>query len=155
MVRASTFSSGLKGPRPTKASYAVSERVKASSALPSRMSCIFATDAAVDSALAANFSFLVRRSARPAPYTISTPAVAACSELTREWVMRYFRYSRWDGSQELEPFTANDVMEHLADKLLDDRDLWSALREMLQRGAQLPSGRQMPGLRDLLERLRQ
>src|SRR5438067_2221530 len=69
--------------------------------------------------------------------------------------MRYFRYSRWDGSQELEPFTANDVMEHLADKLLDDRDLSSALREMLQRGAQLPSGRQMPGLRDLLERLRQ
>jgi uncharacterized protein with von Willebrand factor type A (vWA) domain len=46
-------------------------------------------------------------------------------------------------------------MNHLADKILDDQDLRSALREMLQRGAQFDSGRHLPGLRDLLERLRQ
>ncbi len=65
-----------------------------------------------------------------------------------------YRYSRWDGSQALDPFTANDLMEHLADRILDHGDLLSALRDMLRQGAQLPSGRQMPGLRDLLERLR-
>jgi uncharacterized protein with von Willebrand factor type A (vWA) domain len=46
-------------------------------------------------------------------------------------------------------------MEHLADRILDDRDLWSAMREMLQRGADLRNGRHMPGLRDLLDQLRQ
>jgi uncharacterized protein with von Willebrand factor type A (vWA) domain len=46
-------------------------------------------------------------------------------------------------------------MEHIADRMLDKGDLLSALRDMLRQGAQLPSGRQMPGLRDLLERLRQ
>src|SRR5439155_20475478 len=69
--------------------------------------------------------------------------------------MRLYRYSRWDGSQEIEPFTAHEGMEHLADKILDDRDLWSSLREMLQRGAEFSSGRRMPGLRDLLDRLRE
>src|SRR5262245_26031169 len=69
--------------------------------------------------------------------------------------MVLYRYGRWDGSQELDPFTANDLMQHLADRMLDDGDLLSAMREMLQRGARFDSGRQMPGLRDLLERLRQ
>jgi len=68
--------------------------------------------------------------------------------------MARYRYSRWDGSQLLEPFTASDVMDFLADRILDEDDLQSAMRELLQRGAQLPSGRQMPSLRDLLERLR-
>src|SRR5712691_5551583 len=68
--------------------------------------------------------------------------------------MSIFRYSRWDGTQQIEPFDANELMQHLADRMLDGSDLWSAMREMLQRGARLPSGRQMPGLRDLLERLK-
>ncbi|HEX6511219.1 MAG TPA: VWA domain-containing protein, partial [Chloroflexota bacterium] len=46
-------------------------------------------------------------------------------------------------------------MDHLADKILDEQDLRSALRELLQRGADFQSGRHMPGLRDLLEQLRQ
>jgi uncharacterized protein with von Willebrand factor type A (vWA) domain len=69
--------------------------------------------------------------------------------------MSVYQYSRWDGSQSVEPFTTNDLMDHLADRMLEDGDLLSTLRDMLQRGAQLPSGRQLPGLRDLLERLRQ
>src|SRR5437867_2932866 len=69
--------------------------------------------------------------------------------------MRSYRYSRWDGTQAVEPFTAEDLMQHLSDRILDDQDLWSALRDMMQRGAQLPSGRRMSGLRDLLDRLRE
>ena len=69
--------------------------------------------------------------------------------------MHLFRYSRWDGSQQLEPFTADDLMKHLSDGILNERDLWSALRDMFQRGANLPSGRRMSGLRDLLDQLRQ
>jgi uncharacterized protein with von Willebrand factor type A (vWA) domain len=68
--------------------------------------------------------------------------------------MSRYRYGRWDGTQQFEPFTAADIMEHLADQVLDDGDLWSAMRDLLQRGGQLPSGRNMSGLRDLLERLR-
>jgi uncharacterized protein with von Willebrand factor type A (vWA) domain len=69
--------------------------------------------------------------------------------------MVIYRYARWDGSQTLDPFTASDLMEHLADRLLDDGDLRSAIRDMLQRGANLPSGRRMSGLRDILDALRQ
>jgi len=75
--------------------------------------------------------------------------------MARELRMAIYRYARWDGSQQLDPFTASDLMEHLADRLLDDGNLRSAMREMLQRGAHLPSGRRMSGLRDLLELLRQ
>ncbi len=69
--------------------------------------------------------------------------------------MARYRYSRWDGTQSLEPFTASDLMDHLADKILDENDLWSAMRDMIQRGADFKSGRRMEGLRDLLDRLRQ
>jgi uncharacterized protein with von Willebrand factor type A (vWA) domain len=69
--------------------------------------------------------------------------------------MVLYRYGRWDGTQAVDPFSANDLMEHLADRLLDRGDLQSALRDMMQRGAELNSGRRMGGLRDLLDMLRQ
>jgi uncharacterized protein with von Willebrand factor type A (vWA) domain len=63
-------------------------------------------------------------------------------------------YSRWDGSQ-AETFDADDVLEHLADGLLNgERSLESALRRLLQHGAEFPSGRRAMGLRELLERMR-
>jgi uncharacterized protein with von Willebrand factor type A (vWA) domain len=67
--------------------------------------------------------------------------------------MRY-RYSRWDGTQEIEGLLADDLMNEIAEEILGDGDLRSALRRMLERGAQFPSGRRMRGLRDLMERLR-
>ena len=68
MVFASTFASGgAKRPLPLIASYAVSARVKARSALPSRMSFMLSTDAGVVCGLAATFIFLDSMSARPAP----------------------------------------------------------------------------------------
>jgi uncharacterized protein with von Willebrand factor type A (vWA) domain len=69
--------------------------------------------------------------------------------------MVLYRYGRWDGTQAVDPFTASDLMEHLADRLLDRGDLQSALKDMLQRGAQFNNGRKMGGLRDLLDMLRQ
>lgn len=69
--------------------------------------------------------------------------------------MNAYRYSFWDGSQKIDPFSAQDLMDHLSDRILDGRDLWSAMRDMMQRGTRLPSGRQMPGLQDLLNKLRE
>lgn len=68
--------------------------------------------------------------------------------------MRIYRYSRWDGTQQIEPFTAEDLMEQIADEILEEGDLRSALQRLLQRGAQFSSGRRMMGLQELLERLR-
>jgi uncharacterized protein with von Willebrand factor type A (vWA) domain len=66
-----------------------------------------------------------------------------------------YRYARWDGTQQIDPFTAEDAMDFIAEHVLDEGDLRSALRRMLQRGAESPNGRRMEGLQDLLERLRQ
>ena len=49
--------------------------------------------------------------------------------------MALYRYSRWDGTQAVEPFTASDVMDYLSDHILNEGDLRSAMRDLLQRGA--------------------
>ena len=65
-----------------------------------------------------------------------------------------YRYSEWDGSQELPPLDADQVLETLSDDLLNFGDLQHALRNMLQRGIPGGPGDRIPGLRDLLQRLR-
>jgi uncharacterized protein with von Willebrand factor type A (vWA) domain len=42
----------------------------------------------------------------------------------------------------------------MADDLLHDGDPWRAMRRLMQQGARKPEGGRMPGLKDLLERLR-
>jgi uncharacterized protein with von Willebrand factor type A (vWA) domain len=64
-----------------------------------------------------------------------------------------FRYSRWDGTQKLD-LDADQLLSAMADDLLYDGDPWRALRRMMQQGARMPEGGKMPGLRDLLERLK-
>jgi uncharacterized protein with von Willebrand factor type A (vWA) domain len=67
-----------------------------------------------------------------------------------------FRYSRWDGSQDGPDLEADDLLRAMADDLLYDGNPWSALRRLMQQGARTPQGEgRMPGLRDLMERLRQ
>jgi len=44
------------------------------------------------------------------------------------------RYAAWDGSQALFPPSPVDVLEHLADDLLQEGDLAKALRMLMQRG---------------------
>ena len=34
--------------------------------------------------------------------------------------MRYYRYSRWDGSQQIAPFDPEELLEQLSDDLLAD-----------------------------------
>src|SRR5437660_11934406 len=65
-----------------------------------------------------------------------------------------FRYSRWDGSQQLADLDADDLLAAMSDDLMSDGDLWNALRRMFQRGLQTPQGPQVPGLQNLLDRLR-
>jgi uncharacterized protein with von Willebrand factor type A (vWA) domain len=64
------------------------------------------------------------------------------------------RYSRWDGSLNLPDLDADDVLGGMADDLLTHGDAWSALRRLMHRGLPSPQGQRMPGLRDLLERLK-
>jgi uncharacterized protein with von Willebrand factor type A (vWA) domain len=68
---------------------------------------------------------------------------------------RRFRYSRWDGSQAGFELDAEGVLGEIADDLLYHGDLNAALRRALQSGMQTPDGRQLEGLRQLLERIAQ
>jgi uncharacterized protein with von Willebrand factor type A (vWA) domain len=66
-----------------------------------------------------------------------------------------FRYLRWDGSQRLDDFTADDVLSELSDDLLAESDLSAALARLMRRGITGQPGRfdRMRGLNDLLRRL--
>jgi uncharacterized protein with von Willebrand factor type A (vWA) domain len=66
-----------------------------------------------------------------------------------------FRYSRWDGSQEISPFTADDIMDAISDDLLAQGDLRRALQRLFRQGTERDDGQQMPGLRQMMERMRQ
>ena len=65
------------------------------------------------------------------------------------------RYSRWDGTQAFPDLDADDVLDEIADDVLGYGDLKSALQRLLQQGMRPPDGARMPGLKDLLDKLRQ
>ena len=67
---------------------------------------------------------------------------------------RTFRYSQWDGSQRIFDLDADELMDRLSEEILKQGDVMRALREMLRRGLQTRDGQQMPGLRDLMEQLK-
>ncbi|MDQ2934331.1 MAG: VWA domain-containing protein [Chloroflexota bacterium] len=69
--------------------------------------------------------------------------------------MTLYRYSRWDGSQQLPPFDADDVLDALSDDILAEGDLRRALQRLMQRGLHGTRGGDVPGLRRILERLRE
>ena len=66
-----------------------------------------------------------------------------------------FRYSEWDGTQEIPPLNPDELLESITDDLMNFGDLQHALRNLLQRGMRNPLGQRMDGLRDLLQQLRQ
>ena len=68
--------------------------------------------------------------------------------------MNVYRYSEWDGTQEVFEPSEEDIMEGMADDLMSHGDLMRSLRNLFQRGMQGQSGERMQGLRDMLERLR-
>ena len=67
--------------------------------------------------------------------------------------MPLYRYSSWDGTQKID-LDADDLLNAMADDLLHDGDPWRAMRRLMQQGTRKPEGGRMPGLKDLLERLR-
>jgi hypothetical protein len=69
-------------------------------------------------------------------------------------VIRY-RYSMWDGTQEVPDVQADEILDNLTDDLMNFGDLQHALRNLLQRGMRNPMGDRTQGLRDLLQQLRQ
>src|SRR5262245_3737280 len=57
-----------------------------------------------------------------------------------------YRYSMWDGTQEVPALEANDILDNLTDDLMNFGDLQHALRNLLQRGMRNPMGDRMQGL---------
>jgi uncharacterized protein with von Willebrand factor type A (vWA) domain len=69
--------------------------------------------------------------------------------------MSIYRYSEWDGSQNLFELNADGLMDELSRNLMSHGDLDYALRRMQQGGLRDDQGRQLPTIQELLERLRQ
>jgi uncharacterized protein with von Willebrand factor type A (vWA) domain len=67
----------------------------------------------------------------------------------------YFRYSEWDGTQDIPPLDPDDILAGLTDDLMNFGDLEHALKNLLQRGMRNNMGQRMQGLRDLMQQLRQ
>ena len=67
---------------------------------------------------------------------------------------RSYKYSQWDGSQRIFELDADQLMDLLSDDILKDGDVRQALRDLMRKGLQDRDGQQMPGLRDLMEQLK-
>ena len=66
-----------------------------------------------------------------------------------------FTYSRWDGTQRGFEIDADSLLDELADDLTYHGDINTAMRKMMQNGMRDLDGNQMPGLRELMKRLRE
>ena len=69
--------------------------------------------------------------------------------------MSRFAYSRWDGTQVGFDLDADSLLEEMTDDLLYHGDLNAALRRMMQQGFTDREGRDIQGLREMLEKLRE
>ena len=67
----------------------------------------------------------------------------------------HFAYSRWDGSQTGFDIDADHLFDQMADDLIYGGDPNLALRKMMQSGFKDRNGRDMAGLREMMERLRE
>lgn len=65
-----------------------------------------------------------------------------------------FTYSRWDGTQTGFELDAESVFDDITDDLLYHGDVANALRRMMHQGLQDRDGNRLPGLREMMERLR-
>ncbi len=66
-----------------------------------------------------------------------------------------FTYSRWDGTQRGFEIDADSLLDELADDLTYHGDINTALRKLMQNGMRDAEGREIPGLRELMKRLRE
>ena len=65
-----------------------------------------------------------------------------------------YDYSGWDGTQEFSDLDVDDLLSALTDDLLKGGDLDDALRNLLRSGMRTADGEQIPGLTELLAKLR-
>ena len=68
---------------------------------------------------------------------------------------RQARYSRWDGTQSIADFEADEILDALAEDVMAEGDIEEALRRLIERGwrASDPTRQDLAGLNELLERL--
>ena len=67
---------------------------------------------------------------------------------------RSYKYSQWDGTQRIFELDADQLMDLLSEDILKDGDVMQALRDLLRKGMQDRDGQQMPGLRELMEQIK-
>ena len=67
---------------------------------------------------------------------------------------RSYKYSQWDGSQRIFELDADQLMDILSDDIIKNGDVMQALRDLMRKGMQDRDGQQMPGLRELMEQLK-
>src|SRR6266487_2021071 len=71
---------------------------------------------------------------------------------------RFFKnrygYSRRDGTQHIEGWEADDILNALADDYMEGGNLQQALKRLMQEGMRSDDGRRTMGLRELMERMR-
>lgn len=65
-----------------------------------------------------------------------------------------YQYYRWDGTQKL-AIDPDELLDQLADRLIDGEDPRWALQRLMREGYQRPDGERMQGLREMLEKIRQ
>ena len=69
--------------------------------------------------------------------------------------MALFRYSRWDGTQQVFEPRPDEVLDELSNELTAHGDVLRALRRLFQNGMRGQTGQRVEGLRDLSKRLQQ
>ncbi len=65
-----------------------------------------------------------------------------------------YRYSQWDGSQEISEVSADELIDALSDRLTFDGDMLRALQRLFRFGLQNRAGERLQGIQDLLQKLR-
>ena len=68
--------------------------------------------------------------------------------------MPFYRYARWDGTQQVFPIQEEDLMAHLSEQLVTQGDISNALRSMAQNGLHSRFSQKVPGIQDMLQGLR-
>ena len=68
---------------------------------------------------------------------------------------RRFTYSRWDGTQRVLAPDSDDILAEVTDEVIHHGDVAAALRRIMHGGLDRGDGRDIEGLRSMIERLRQ
>ena len=65
-----------------------------------------------------------------------------------------YRYSRWDGKQDLFQFDEDDIMEELSEHIAEKGDTTAALQSLIQDGLKKRDDVTLPGVKNILEKIK-